>query len=179
MRVRLVAVAAVVLALLLAGCSSDGDGDDAGRDLTAPSAGGRLPDVRLDALAGGGDRDDRALDLGSFRGPAVVNLWASWCGPCKDELPIYADFDRRHGDRVGVVGIDYEETSEDAARQLADRSGVSYPLYADPDGALRAVALPKLVLVDERGEIAFEQYVEITSLGQLEDLVRDHLGVRL
>jgi len=177
-RLRLVALATVVLALLLAGCSSDGTAD-AGRDLTAPSAGGRLPDVRLDALPGADDGDGRALDLGSFRGPAVVNLWASWCGPCQDELPIYAEFDQRHGDRVDVVGIDYEETSEDAARRLADRSGVTYPLYADPDGALRAVALPQLVMVDESGEIAFQQYVEITSLRQLEDLVREHLGVRL
>ncbi|GAB3988378.1 hypothetical protein GCM10028771_00970 [Nocardioides marmoraquaticus] len=168
--------AAVVLALALGGCGGGEPAGDVSRDLTAPTSGGRLPDVRLASLDGD---DAPALDLASLRGPVVVNLWASWCGPCKAELPIYADFAERHGDRVAVVGVDYEETSVDAARALAERSGVTYPLYADPDGELRAVALPKLLLVDEGGEVALEQYVEITSRRQLEDLVGEHLGVRL
>jgi hypothetical protein len=54
---------------------------------------------------------------------------------------------------------------------------VEYPLYADPDGELRAIGLPKVILLDEEGEVAFEQYVEITSVSQIEKLVAKHLEV--
>ena len=56
-------------------------------------------------------------------------------------------------------------------------SGVTYPLVTDPDGKLRTQALPKLILVDREGRVAHEQYVEITSVAQLERLVETHLKV--
>ena len=52
-----------------------------------------------------------------------------------------------------------------------------YPLYSDPDGAIRARALPELILVDAGGRVAYRKYVEIDSLGQLERLVSSHLQV--
>lgn len=164
-------VGLLLVLLLLAGCA-DGSGDPA--DPTRPTSGGRLPDVTLAALEG-----DGSLDLGELRGPVVVNLWASWCAPCRDELPVYAEFAERHQGVVDVVGIDTEETSPEKARDLARETGVGYPLYADPDGLLRAIGLPKVVLVGADGDIAFEQYVEIDDLAQLEDLAREHLDVDL
>jgi cytochrome c biogenesis protein CcmG, thiol:disulfide interchange protein DsbE len=157
-------VAVLVATLALAGCSSD--------PRKAPDH--RLPDVSLASLHGG-----PALGLRSLRGPAVVNLWASWCLPCKRELPIYAQFDRAHRDRVSVIGVDFQETDHDAARRLMERSKVAYPVVADPDGALRAIGLPELVLVDADGTIAYQEYVEIKSLAQLEGIVEKHLGVTL
>lgn len=170
------AALAVLLLVLLAGCAGAGADDDMpgapDDDLTAPRSGGTLPDVRLDALAG-----DGALDLADLEGPAVVNLWASWCGPCERELPYYQEFSERYAGVVDVVGIDFQETRVDRARAMLRDAGVTYPVYADPDGELRAVALPKVVLVDADGEIAFEQYLEIDGPDQLAALVRDHLGV--
>ena len=162
---RLVALAAmVVTVLLLAGCSSDTDVEKPASD--------RLPGVTLAALG-----DGEPVDLGALKGPAVVNVWASWCGPCKRELPHYAAYAKKHAGQVDVLGVDFQETRPTAARDLARASGVDYPLVADPDGKLRAVGLPKVVLVDENGKVAYEQYVEITSVAQLEKLVAEHLGV--
>ncbi len=167
---------AVVLLAVLAGCGGGGADDDMPGapedDLAAPRSGGTLPDVRLDALTG-----DGVLDLGELEGPAVVNLWASWCGPCERELPFYQEFAERFDGEVEVVGIDFQETRVDRARAMLREAGVTYPVYADPDGELRAVALPKVVLVDAEGEIAFEQYLEIDGADQLADLAREHLGV--
>ncbi len=156
-------VMALVLTVLLAGCSS-----------SAPRAAAekRLPDVTLQSLEG-----DAKVDLRSLRGPLVVNLWASWCVPCRTELPLYAAFAKKYAGRVDVLGIDFQETRVEAARQLARRSGVTYPLLTDPDGVMRAIGLPKVMLVDADGTIAHEEYVEITSAGQLEALVSRHLGV--
>ena len=132
----------------------------------------RLPDVTLQPLD-----DGKPLDLAGVRGPMVVNLWASWCGPCERELPLYQAFAKKHAGTVDVLGVDWQETQKEKARALARRSGVTYPLVTDPDGKLRTQALPKLILVDREGRVAHEQYVEITSVAQLERLVETHLKV--
>jgi thiol-disulfide isomerase/thioredoxin len=164
--VRKLALVTVALVLLLAACA-------------APSAkprtrSDRLPDVTLTSLTGGS-----AVDLGRIRGPAVVNLWAQWCVPCKRELPIYQEFFATHGATVSVLGVDWQDTQPDRARRLATRSGVAYPLVVDREPAIRNKFLPSLILVDAEGRIAFQEYVEITSLAQLEGLVEKHLGVTL
>jgi thiol-disulfide isomerase/thioredoxin len=164
--VRRAALALVaVLVLALTGCAHD-------RPRGASSD--RLPDVSLASLTGG-----PAVDLGSLRGPAVVNLWAQWCKPCRRELPIYESFYQQHHDVVSVLGVDWQDTRPDDARSLARDSGVTYPLVADTEPEIRGRFLPKLVLIDSQGRIAYQQYVEIKSLGQLEKLVEDHLGVTL
>jgi thiol-disulfide isomerase/thioredoxin len=132
----------------------------------------RLPDVTLAALSG-----DQTLRLRSLRGPTVINLWASWCTPCRKELPKYQAFSEKYAGKVDVVGIDFQETRPAAARELARETEVAYPLFSDPDGKLRAIGLPKLILLDAQGRVAHEQYVEITSVGQLERLVETHLEV--
>ena len=155
-----------LLAIALAGCSHD--------ERPAEASASRLPDVSLASLTGG-----PAIDLGSLRGPAVVNLWAQWCKPCRRELPLYEQFYQRHRDVVSVLGVDWQDTRPDDARKLAQDSGVTYPLVADTEPEIRGHLLPKLVLVRADGTIAYEEYVEITSLDQLEKLVEQHLGVTL
>ena len=153
------------LAVVLSGCSSGGTG----QKREEPD---RLPDVTLSALTSG-----ESIDLAALRGPMVVNLWASWCVPCRRELPLYQAYSVKYAGKVDVLGIDFQETRPENAQKLATDSGVEYPLYADPDGELRARGLPKVILLDEDGRVAYEQYVEITSVGHLEELVEEHLGV--
>ena len=162
MRVLVVLVTAL---LLLSGCSSSP------ASIEKPAS-DQLPDVTLAALDGG-----KPLDLGSLEGPEVVNLWASWCGPCKRELPQYAAFAKKYAGKVDVLGIDFQETRPSAAQDLARKSGVTYPLYKDPDGKLRAVGLPKLILVDKDDKVTYQEYVEVKTVAQLEQLVQKHLGV--
>lgn len=162
------AAAAVVIAVLLlvapalAGCAAKSD------HAAKPT---RLPDVTLPGVGGG-----KAVDLGSLKGPAVVNVWASWCGPCKEELPRYQAFATAHRGRIRVLGIDFQETKPGAAAALMRTSGVTYPVVADHDGKLRAHILPELILVDARGRIVFSQYVQIHSVAQLDKLVAAHLS---
>jgi cytochrome c biogenesis protein CcmG, thiol:disulfide interchange protein DsbE len=159
----LVAIAAS--ALLLSGCAAS---SVEGRQASS----NRLPDITLQPLG-----DGEPVELSRLRGPMVINLWASWCAPCRDELPQYQAFAQKYAGKVDVLGVDWQETREDAAHELARESGVTYPLVVDPDGRMRTQVLPKLILIDEAGEVAFEQYVKITSLRQLERLVEKHLEV--
>jgi thiol-disulfide isomerase/thioredoxin len=151
----------------------------------APGRGGAveggLPSVTLPCLGGGPD-----VDLSTLEGPVVVNLWASWCAPCRQELPFYQAFAEKHGDRVPVLGVDYQDTQPAAALELAADTGVTYPLLADPQGALdgatpfpRLAGLPFLALVGEDGRVVHREYVEIESERQLTELVEKYLGVDL
>lgn len=143
---------------------------------TAPPAEGGLPDVTLPCLGGGED-----VRLSSLRGPMVVNLWASWCGPCREELPYYQQLHERAGDRLSVLGIDYEDVMPGQALALAKETGVTYPSLADPGGELKAPlrvrGLPGVVLVDEQGRVVHREYVVIESYDQLAGLVEEHLDV--
>lgn len=141
---------------------------------------GGLPDLTLPCLGGGED-----VNLGSLRGPMVVNLWAQWCTPCKKEMPVYAEFHQRYGDRVGVVGIDFNDQLPRDALRLAKRSGTDYPQLADPAGELigplvpPSSGLPIHLLIDAEGRLVANVPQAITSIDQLEDLVTEHLGVDL
>jgi thiol-disulfide isomerase/thioredoxin len=135
-----------------------------------------LPDVTLPCLGGGED-----VALARLRGPLVITFWASWCGPCRRELPIYQRFSKKYAGRVDVLGIDTNDVHPDAALDLARESGVTFPLVADTDTAvtqagMRVVYLPTVAFVDADGRLASYQALEITSLKQLEDLVTKHLG---
>lgn len=137
---------------------------------------GGLPDVVLACLGGGPD-----VDLSTLRGPMVLNLWAQWCGPCREELPYYQQLHERAGDKVDVVGVDYQDTLPGKAIQLADEAGVTYPLLADPGAQirvpLRVRGLPGVVFVDADGKVVHTEYVVIESYAQLQQLVEEHLGV--
>jgi thiol-disulfide isomerase/thioredoxin len=140
---------------------------------------GGLPDLTLPCLGGGPD-----VDLASLRGPMVVNLWAVWCTPCRRELPVLQQFHEKHAERVEVLGVNYNDTQPAKALELAKKSGVTYPQLADP--AIRLDdnppfptlrGLPFLALVDADGKVVHQEFVVIESVGQIEDLVAEHLGV--
>ena len=157
----------------------------AGVEACAPGDGepvdGGLPDLTLPCLGGGHD-----VDLSSLRGPMVVNVWASWCGPCRQEMPILQDFHEKYGDRVRVLGIDYQDVQTDAAMDLVRQTGATYPLLADPQSDLSGAApfpvlrgLPFLALVDADGRVAHQEFTIIESRRQLVELVNRYLGTGL
>jgi cytochrome c biogenesis protein CcmG, thiol:disulfide interchange protein DsbE len=138
-----------------------------------------LPDLTLPCLGGGRD-----VHLPGLAGrPMVVNLWASWCEPCRQELPRLQEYAERADGLVDVIGVDFMDVRPDAALELARRSGVTFPLVADLDaqlrGPLRLPGMPVTLIVDADGRIARTLPGEIDSVQQLDDEVFAAVGVRL
>ncbi len=136
-----------------------------------------LPDLELDCLGGG-----RLVKLSGLTGtPTVINLWASWCKECRDELPLLAKADREYGDRVRFIGIDVVDAAPEAALRLAQESGVRYPQLVDRAGRTRAPlhysGLPQTVFVDEQGRMVFTERKPFRSYADVTSAIREHLGV--
>jgi len=121
--------------------------------LTAGSGSTARPAPELPSQLLSGKR----VDLASLRGkPAVVNFWASWCGPCKDEAPELKRFSESLGDRATLVGVDWGD-AEDNAREFIEKSGWSYPILRDASQKVGTEyglnGLPTTFVLDSDGDI--------------------------
>lgn len=136
-----------------------------------------LPAVTLPCLG-----DGPAVSLRGLRGPLVLNLWATWCEPCRAEAPL---FQRLHaaGKQVTVMGVDSKDRSRDAALAFAGDRGLRYPSLYDQKGRTMAAAragngLPITLFVDRRGTVTHRKIGPYETYGELTDDVEEHLGMR-
>jgi thiol-disulfide isomerase/thioredoxin len=199
------AVLALLLAAVLTACTSDGGRIDVrppdvdvdtpalrevkariGMEDCAPGTGepveGGLPELTLPCLGGGPD-----VELSSLRGPVVINLWQAFCEPCREEMPALEEFHQQYGDRVPVLGIDFNDVHPDSALALAEETGATYPSIADPGGELMAEeafavarrGLPAFVFVDAEGQVVAQDSGGVESVAEIKAKVAEHLGIAL
>jgi thiol-disulfide isomerase/thioredoxin len=152
-------VTAVVLAVTVAGCSGSGTGQnakDGGVELLVPVAQRKEP-IDLVGTTLAGDR----LDLATLRGkPVVLNVWGSWCPPCRKEAPDLQAASVELKDKAAFVGID---TRDKDAQALAyeRRFKITYPSLVDRGdlllslrGAVTSQSPPVTLVLDEKGRVA-------------------------
>jgi thiol-disulfide isomerase/thioredoxin len=181
-------VTLIALALLIAGCGRstvDGTAGAAGSCLPpAPSASpaapsgpvaSRIPDLTLDCFEGGG-----RVRLTALHRPAIVNLWASWCAPCRTELPAFQRFASTAGDAVLVLGVDTGDSRDAGAGLLQDTKITFVNLYDGDRRLLSGVgrgALPVTLFVDADGGLRYVYNDVALDDAALARLARTHLGV--
>lgn len=197
--------AALVLALVTSGCAAPSRADQDGEEWLAaqaakpppphepvevpgastcegtqppvdePVPGKRLPQLRLACLTPGPD-----VDLSHLRGrPTLVNVWASWCGPCQREMPVLQQAHERLGDRVRFLGVNTQDSAASAAAFLAETGG-TYPNVVDFEAELLArlgiPGMPVTVILDAEGRVVATHVGELKE-DSLNALLSDSLGV--
>jgi cytochrome c biogenesis protein CcmG/thiol:disulfide interchange protein DsbE len=152
-RLAILVALAAVLALLGYGIAQN-DPDTSIESALARGERPDAPDLTLPRLAGGGGGS-----LDDYRGRVVVlNFWASWCEPCKEESPLLERWHRRISARGGMVlGVDVHDVTSDA-RSFVRRYGLTYPMLRDRDGDRQdefgVAAYPETFVIDRAGRIA-------------------------
>lgn len=174
-----VTLAALAVVLVVSPSAQDalGGAGDEGLSRVAKNV-GPAPAFALDNLVEGGPR----VALDDLRGqPVILNFWASWCVPCRREMPVLASAHRRVGDDVAFVGVNHQD-SRSAALELVAETGVGYPSGFDPDGRVARsygiFGLPTTVFISRQGQV-MEQHTGELSEDQLRGALASFFGVDL
>lgn len=160
--------AAVCMAfvLVVAGCSAAGSSDE----------GNQLPDLSLVTITDGASD----LDLRETGRDRVLNLWAIWCAPCREELPV---FDEVAGlsDSVDVIGINVGDSEADA-QSLVDELGLTFQQVLDPASRvrteLRITGMPATIFVSASGDVVSIHNGEVDR-SELIELINQHFNTEL
>lgn len=148
-------------------------------DKAIPAVSDGLPDVTLPCLGQG-----PSVRLAGLRGlPMVVNVWASSCAPCVDELPIMGETARLTANRVRFLGIDYQDLRA-AGLAMAAATKMGFASVQDPNGNVRSglqpfVGLPTTLFVRPDGTIAGRTPGPIADGPDLDRKIEQYLGVKV
>ncbi|KDN84882.1 TlpA family protein disulfide reductase [Kitasatospora cheerisanensis] len=168
-RISLTAALGAATALALTGCASSGSagGDGSvgfitgkgGIDTAAVGHRTDAPDISGTGLDGTG-----TLRLADYRGKVVVlNIWGSWCSPCRAEAKGLQASSEKFGDKVQFLGINTRDTDPANAVAFEKNFGVTYPSIYDPDGtqilkfpkgSLNPQSIPTTIVIDKDGKLA-------------------------
>jgi cytochrome c biogenesis protein CcmG/thiol:disulfide interchange protein DsbE len=176
----------VVLAIGLSSAAKDSSAPPAATTLSAGEISERLggapaPLAALHRQANQilpGGRKGLRRRLVTVRGhPAVVNIWAAWCGPCRAEMPVMQRVSLDMGKQVAFVGVDMKD-NRDAARAFLRKIPVTYPSYDDPSGqvynAERLVGVPSTIFFDKAGRQTFVHQGPYFDRADLVDDIRQY-----
>jgi len=161
-RARPVVVAGLLV--LLAACSGVGNSGSTGGYVSGNGTVTLVdPADRLDApVLDGDDLEGEPLSTEDFAGKVmVVNVWGSWCSPCRSEAPMLKELSEKYADDVQFVGI-LARDNESAARAFNRKQGITYPTFADDGGKLElgfaeslpSLAIPTTWVIDAQGKVA-------------------------
>ncbi|MBI3430195.1 MAG: TlpA family protein disulfide reductase [Actinobacteria bacterium] len=176
-RLRIVTIVAIA-SLLMTGCSSQSAsipklGKVVGCDSISlgKSSGG----IELPCLDG-----KSSIHLAQLRGPLIVNVWGSWCGPCKDEVPILRTFYGKAEGRIELLGVNVEEAKRADATNFILRNGMTWPNLIDPDGRTRGffgMGVPVTWFIDSTGKVVYKKIGVLRNEAELRDLVSKYLNI--
>ncbi len=142
---------------------------------TGTAVGAMMPAYKATLL------DGKPFDIAAERGNVVfLNLWATWCGPCRFEIPeLQKLHDEYASKNFKVVGVSLDEGGKDAVQQFVTEQKMTYPIALDPEGNLANVfqttVIPTSVLIDRKGKIVWKRFGAVTVDSELKQALEDAL----
>lgn len=187
-RRTVVATASSLAVAVMAGCSADSDTSEAAQDAGYRAGDGSVTlfdtDERGEPVELAGDTlDGKTWDSADHRGKVVVvNVWASWCGPCAKEAPHLVELNKElKGEEVELVGINYRESSVETGQSQAKAWGFTWPSIYDKSGSTaidmqgKMTTQPSTAVLDREGRIA-AVVLGATTRSTLQGLIEDTLA---
>ena len=176
-------LAGLAAAAVLAGCGSSSGGDKTHPNYAKALAGAPAPLAKLysegnQLLPGGQEAFEKRVAALGY--PVVANLWASWCAPCRYEFPMFQEVSAKWGKKVAFIGVDSEDSEEQAEKWLAGNP-VPYPSYyesgSDYGATLKASGPPDTAFYNRDGKLVYVKYGQYPHASDLEeDIKRYALG---
>ena len=126
---KIVAVAVIVMGVLVAGIffsGNEGNGSPVVTEVSEVASSNKAPDFTLSDMRG------NEVSLSDFKGNIVIiNFWATWCGPCRFEIPDLMDLQEKYNGDLVVLGVSLDYDGPSVVPQFAERLGISYPVLYD------------------------------------------------
>lgn len=168
---------AVATALLLTGCGEDAPlitGDVVGCNQIDLIDNSREV-INAKCLDG-----STGVNIAAIKGPAIINVWGSWCDPCKEEILYFNEYFQSKDSRIQLIGVDVEEKSIEEGRKFARSHGIIWPNLYDEDGSTRkyfGMGVPVTWFIGGDGEVLFEKIGPIKSAAELRTLSSKYFGM--
>jgi thiol-disulfide isomerase/thioredoxin len=122
------------------------------------------------------------ISVESLRGPLILNVWGSWCGPCADEMPYFVEFNEKAKDKVKVLGIAVEEAKAQDSKDFIVAYGMTWPNLYDGKGITRknfGMGVPITWFIDQQGTAVYKHVGVVESTQELIDLTAKYLKVEI
>jgi peroxiredoxin len=134
-----------------------------------PNVGDKAIDFKLDTLSG------ESVTLSELKGKKVVlNFWATWCPPCKEEMPIMQEFYTKNGKDVEILAINIDPQYN--VKEFQKAMGLTFPILLDKDDKINTaydiLTVPTTYIINEQGIITHKQIGAITSLESFTALIK-------
>jgi peroxiredoxin len=159
--------AGIVLAVVVISSAARLCGQDALGETTAASMAPAMPDWELKAT------DGKPVRSADFKGKVVVlDFWATWCGPCRAEIPGFIALQKRHEQEgVAVIGVALDDGGAETVKRFAQKEGVNYPVVLADEETQRVFggieAVPTTFIIDRAGQIV-KKHVGFADADELE-----------
>jgi len=175
---RILRAAAGVLALMMAfGCSRStpeknaGGGEKVATPAGSGSIGSQAPDFALTDLSG------KTVHLSDFKGKVViVDFWATWCGPCRVEIPDFVKLQSKYKDKgLEIVGLSLDADGEKAVKPFVDKHDINYTMLLANDETAKSyggiLGIPTTFVIDRQGRIV-QKFVGVMPAKTFEDTIQ-------